>query len=311
MAHSIWIFGSAARGTADDLSDRDVLIVGDDDAERTAVDELWRGSGWSVTSFTLERFEKMSAYGSLFIEHLQKEGIRIRDDHGQVARVFSNYVRKDSYEEELLDALGPLAWISESPSQYWTAMCSADILYVAMRNVGVLASASTESVRFDYFELVNLLADRYFLTPEQEEALVRLRVLKIAYRNRSIGVDVFVQLEAALKAARKVGEQIRRGYSARNLGDYQPNGYHRLRRVELALVEKQDPRILDSLSKGAPGFELWQLICNPSDYPKLRQFTVGWSADRDFLALQVGAEIYETSPYLGSALPSIGSCGSP
>lgn len=65
-----WLYGSVARGTADDSSDVDILVVTDEtapvdvpDAEHVSV----RTYGWSAV-------EQMAAYGSLFLLHLKLEG---------------------------------------------------------------------------------------------------------------------------------------------------------------------------------------------------------------------------------------------
>jgi len=64
---SVYVFGSSARGSADDLSDRDVMIVCNN---RAICDELkneWIDSGWFVAVYSPARFTKMAMAGSLFV----------------------------------------------------------------------------------------------------------------------------------------------------------------------------------------------------------------------------------------------------
>jgi Nucleotidyltransferase domain len=62
------LYGSAARGDNDAVSDIDLLIV-DDSAQRPA-----SRHGATVVRYTWAEFREMSSYGSLFLRHLRKEG---------------------------------------------------------------------------------------------------------------------------------------------------------------------------------------------------------------------------------------------
>ena len=68
----IWLYGSVARGDSDDLSDIDVLCIGDIDPDLIA----WLRSEPSahVSEYTWGEIESMHSYGSLFLLHLKLEG---------------------------------------------------------------------------------------------------------------------------------------------------------------------------------------------------------------------------------------------
>jgi predicted nucleotidyltransferase len=74
----IWIYGSRARGDADELSDTDVLVVAE---PTTEVDSLVADLDYphiTVSRYSWSEMEAMQAYGSLYIHHLRLEGLRVR-----------------------------------------------------------------------------------------------------------------------------------------------------------------------------------------------------------------------------------------
>lgn len=63
------LYGSRARGDHDDLSDCDILIVGD------PIDGSYRSPiGTSLVKYNWTEFTEMQQYGSLFMRHLRAEG---------------------------------------------------------------------------------------------------------------------------------------------------------------------------------------------------------------------------------------------
>lgn len=72
---AVWLYGSVARGDADELSDVDVLVVGDSasltEEERAS---LPSNGPLSLSHYTWGEFEAMALYGSLFLHHLRSEG---------------------------------------------------------------------------------------------------------------------------------------------------------------------------------------------------------------------------------------------
>jgi predicted nucleotidyltransferase len=73
MTSEIWLYGSQARGDTDTLSDVDVLVAGEVDAE--ALGQLpYSQPQLSVVRYDWDELELMASYGSLFLHHVRLEG---------------------------------------------------------------------------------------------------------------------------------------------------------------------------------------------------------------------------------------------
>jgi predicted nucleotidyltransferase len=69
----VWLFGSAARGDTDDLSDVDVLVAGA--LEPEALSRLpYANDRLSVVRYDWPELRQMASYGSLFLHHVRLEG---------------------------------------------------------------------------------------------------------------------------------------------------------------------------------------------------------------------------------------------
>jgi hypothetical protein len=83
MNGEVWLYGSVARKDHDAQSDLDVLVVGDYDGNvRSLTSDLPQSEHLSVRRYGWDSIRTMAEYGSLFLLHLKREGIRL-DDQGQ------------------------------------------------------------------------------------------------------------------------------------------------------------------------------------------------------------------------------------
>lgn len=73
MVTEVWLYGSAARGDADEGSDIDVLVVGDEDFDVESL-ALGRPDRISQSHYSWAEVEHMANYGSLFLHHIKREG---------------------------------------------------------------------------------------------------------------------------------------------------------------------------------------------------------------------------------------------
>ncbi len=73
----VWLYGSHARGIADEQSDTDVLVVTDD---ATAVPPQYLLAPFrrvTVSRYLWQEVFAMHSYGSLFLDHIGREGVRL------------------------------------------------------------------------------------------------------------------------------------------------------------------------------------------------------------------------------------------
>jgi hypothetical protein len=84
--HEIWLYGSRARGAADEASDTDLLAVGGAHAVARARSDF-AYPRIAVSHYEWGEIEAMWAYGSLFLHHLKTEGIRLVPPAGIPSRL--------------------------------------------------------------------------------------------------------------------------------------------------------------------------------------------------------------------------------
>ena len=177
------VFGSAARGDNDALSDRDVLIVDDDVAVLSSRIQALEAEGASVASYTFAQLAALSARGALFIQHLKLEANISRDRNGRLGKLLAGFVPKDDYSAEIEENthLSKLAGLV--PVGARGMLLAADILYVTVRNHGVLSLASRGIHVYAFDNVVALLERERMIAPGGARALKALRFLKCLYRN--------------------------------------------------------------------------------------------------------------------------------
>jgi len=98
---SVVLFGSVARGTPDDASDIDVLDVREQSRRPYRIGRI------SVSIYTPDFLSMIARQGSLFVLHLLREGIILRDPNSVAAECLKCYSPSASYDgfrEKLRDA---------------------------------------------------------------------------------------------------------------------------------------------------------------------------------------------------------------
>lgn len=256
------IFGSTARNSIDSYSDKDVLIVSSSEDELSEASRDWSSDGWSISMFTNQQIIDMANRGSLFIQHLKQESVILRDDQEFLSSVMRNFRPNDKYEDGLVDSLTLLKDIVSAPRGYWPTLCSADIAYVSIRNIAIARLASKGIYKFDYNDLIDHFAYEQPISAIQLNALKRLRLLKYSYRNRLMPTSSRNTLHIALKGADKLFQHSKPLQNAPTQGSYRD-----LRLLELQLVTKASPTVLDKLPQDDPLGVAWRIICDPRGYP--------------------------------------------
>ncbi len=177
------LFGSAARGDADALSDRDVLIVDDDLEVLVARSAELEAQGASVAPYTFAKLSALATQGALFLQHLKLEAQVIRDKGGRLARLLADFSPRSDYSMEIADNAALSALAGSVPTGAKGILLAADILYVSVRNHGVLSLAERGVHAYAFDAVTNGLEAEGLIAPGGARALGSLRFLKCLYRS--------------------------------------------------------------------------------------------------------------------------------
>lgn len=176
------IFGSASRGDCDALSDRDILIV-DSDIEALKKRRAYlEASGWSVASYTFNKLDALARQGALFLQHLKLEARITADADGRLQAILDAFRPKQFYSGELEHNRQLAELMAIRPRTARGTLWAADVLYVAVRNYGILTLAQRGCYLFSYSDVLAELADIGAIKDAAVHSLSRLRFAKSSYR---------------------------------------------------------------------------------------------------------------------------------
>lgn len=291
---SVCVFGSSARGSADKMSDRDVLIVSNDKDRRDNVVAQWHQKGWSTAVYSPTRLASMIAAGSLFIQHLRLEGIILEDNNGWLRGALNKAKPKSSYEKDALDSISlalPIERFEEN-SSIRNNLITADLAYVSTRNYGICYLADQGQLSFEYSQVVCRLGEHFKLDETEVSLLQSLRAGKAAYR----GAVECPRLQGSVGELRSVlsklfvdrpMEQIDHDLPARRLA----GGYTMLRDFEASIVAElgRCPTEAELSAKGLN--QIWKWVRDPRAYSwSVRNFRES-DLEIDTLTIQDGSLI--------------------
>jgi hypothetical protein len=188
------------------MSDRDILIVDNDVSILRKRTRILEAEGWSVAPYTYAKLQALAAHGALFVQHLKLESTILRDRDGHLARVLNDFQPFSNYKSQIRDndRLARLSGIaSNGPGGI---LLAADILYVSVRNFGVLSLAERGIHTYAYSAVLEALEAEWILPIGGARALSDLRFLKCQYRGGEWGCagrarEVVDQALAALPCA--------------------------------------------------------------------------------------------------------------
>lgn len=271
---SICIIGSQARRTADALSDRDVLLVGAPSSDRDRSTRDWTFGGWNVSVFDRPAFGRLAEVRSLFVQHVKQEGRIVRDDGDFLRCALAVYTPKPQYLGERNDALRQIAELPKQNGRYWHDLCLADVTYVLFRNAMILHLASIGQYCFGYDDLLDRAAEYLCLTPKQIEALLNLRTLKHAYRQRALAVDLNAKVDLAHNTIAMISGRVGGRDASAVAAGTTTDEYLCLRLYELKLAATITPPVLDALKPEHDLFHVWRSMTMAGGYPKDKSFRV-------------------------------------
>jgi hypothetical protein len=269
------VFGSASRGDVDTMSDRDILIVDDDLAVLRARTRDLEADGWSVAPYTYAKLAALAGKGALFIQHLKLESTILVDQEGRLACLLAAFRPRADYSSEISEN-SRLAFLAETvPEGPRGILLAADILYVTVRNFGVLSLAERGVHVYGFSAVVGALEAERLILPGGTRALAALRFMKCLYR-----AGESQRLSSAHESVRKALAVLPRRFFpadvlivqcqkilAAPLPIHPVSPYFVLRELERRLVALQTLGHADALDVDLARLSRW--ITNPRAYASL------------------------------------------
>ena len=290
------IFGSAARGDNDMFSDRDLLIVSDDDGTLREMKAKYDSVGWSSTAYSWSRLQRASDQGSLFVQHLKQESKILSDPSDRLAHLLAKYSTKASYKRESNGAASLVGTLMQHlPRCDAGPMWTLDVLSVGFRSLAVANLAENGIYAFSNSGIIDGLTRIGMVNKEDIPQLSTLRRFKSLYRqgvvDRRIGwcdifdwirlVDRIFVLGLSSRCVRTI-EIIDLALSDGNAVQTDSDWYARCRRIESALcmLRPRQNRELAEFRKQREN--LFRIVKSPNSYAW--HFTGGHKATQGSLS---------------------------
>ena len=185
------IFGSAARGDSDSFSDRDLLIISENETALRRLKSKYDSAGWSCTAYSWSRLQHAADQGSLFVQHLKQESKILADPSDRLAHLLDQYSPRGNYNRESNGSASLLGNLTQHmPRCREGPMWAVDILSVGFRSLAVTKLADNGIYAFSNSEIIEGLARIGILNKEDGYQLSLLRRFKSLYRQGVIDEQI-------------------------------------------------------------------------------------------------------------------------
>lgn len=175
-------FGSLTRGLADKYSDNDLLVVCPD-RDRKSISEDCKLSEYNISFFSNKQLSLMRDKGSLFLQHIKRDGIIIYDKGGAFASFLTgcHFISPD--DNEIKRCESTLSFISTLPEERVLNTWKADFIYCVSRDYLIKKLAMEGLLAFSIDEIITLSLKCFNLTKEDFDKLKKLREIKAINRS--------------------------------------------------------------------------------------------------------------------------------
>jgi hypothetical protein len=160
-----------------------MLIVDDDPRVLRARSSDLEADGWSVAAYTFSKLEALGKKGALFLQHLKLESRILCDNEGRLRAILDSFQPKSDYRQEIAENTQLARLAACVPTGDRGALLAADILYVAVRNFGVLQLAERGIHIYSFNFILEALESERIISVRAKQSLAALRFLKCIYRS--------------------------------------------------------------------------------------------------------------------------------
>jgi predicted nucleotidyltransferase len=161
-AFATWLYGSHARGDADELSDIDMLVISESVDDPIDVSDLYPERSASVTRYTWAELEGMVESGSLFLLHLELEGRPLTESPSVKGRLAAALSRLGRYKFAARDAQGFSDVLSDVRHSLWdggSLVYELATLGTVVRHTAILGCAMAGQPCFSRYEPVRRVSE--------------------------------------------------------------------------------------------------------------------------------------------------------
>jgi hypothetical protein len=198
----IWMYGSAARGDADELSDVDLLVVAEPSEEVELPAAVSRQESVSVSRYTWDEIASMVGYGSLFLHHVRQEGRPLVEEEPPRLRELLGHLPAYTRADQELDSFSQVvADVDEAIEHDHSPQFELAVLATAARHAAILGCYLIHDPRFGRAEPFRVLLPRLGYDAVAIDDFERLYAYRVS-ENRDEVAPVDVRDDVATWALR-------------------------------------------------------------------------------------------------------------
>jgi Nucleotidyltransferase domain len=198
----VWVYGSAARGDADDLSDFDLLVVGDAHEPAFLPPAVLGARSLSVSRYEWDEIVAMVQYGSLFLHHVKQEGRPlVEGDPPRLRTLLASLPPYRRAEQELASFTQVVADVRIAIQHDYSPQFELAVLATAARHAAILGCYLLGTPRFGRHEPFRTLLPQLGYSCAEVADFERLYAYRVS-ENRGEVAEVQSEDDAASWASR-------------------------------------------------------------------------------------------------------------
>lgn len=189
-SYAVWLYGSRARGTGDDSSDTDVLLVSDGGVDEARAQVHFCGArAVAVSEYSWGEMEEMAEYGSLFLHHLRLEGCPVFESRTAQGRLGNILAHVGPYQRAAWDVTGFRTVLADIRASIGDGFASITFelatLGTVFRHASILGCALTRRFCFSRNGPIETLVEEWGLPAEWAKEFPALYQYRLQWDGRA------------------------------------------------------------------------------------------------------------------------------